>query len=241
MRLFCLVVIVLIANTLATAQTIILRDTVRLRDSSAIVTPLEPSAVAKKVRGIVDNDNDGNAPRHRNFLSDSIKSDGFVSQSFASGNRRDLSPNTTADLRLSAKIAGGITIDAEILDSDMPMDDDGVTNQINELSTVRISAAKDSTRLSIGDIVAVGNDNSLARFSKKIKLYNRIRTLIHKYNPLFALLLNSLAAYQNSNNCRNNQTYNLYSRFQNNSPFNIGAVKTLQPLIMITLVFLYAL
>ena len=169
MRLFCLVVIVLIANTLATAQTIILRDTVRLRDSSAIVVPLEPSAVAKKVRGIVDNDNDGNAPRHRNFMSDSIKSDGFVSQSFASGNRRDLSPNTTADLRLSAKIAGGITIDAEILDSDMPMDDEGVTNQINELSTVRITAAKDSTRLSIGDIVAVGNDNSLARFSKKIK------------------------------------------------------------------------
>lgn len=169
MRLFCLVVIVLIANTLTMAQTIILRDTVRLRDSSAIVVPLEPSAVAKKVRGIVDNDNDDNAPRHRNFLSDSIKSDGFVSQSFASGNRRDLSPNTTADLRLSAKIAGGITIDAEILDSDMPMDDDGVTNQINELSTVRITAAKDSTRLSIGDIVAVGNDNSLACFSKKIK------------------------------------------------------------------------
>ncbi|MBP5682147.1 MAG: hypothetical protein J6X05_02745 [Bacteroidales bacterium] len=171
MRRICLVaVIMLIANALADAQTIILRDTVRLRDSTAIVVPIEPSQVAKLARGIVDLDeDDDNAPQRRNFLSDSIKSDGFVSQSFASGNRRDLSPNTTADLRLNAKVAGGITVDAEILDSDMPMDDDGVTNQINELSTVRITASKDSTRLSIGDIVAVGDDNSLARFSKKIK------------------------------------------------------------------------
>ncbi|MBO4771293.1 MAG: hypothetical protein J5595_02010, partial [Bacteroidales bacterium] len=100
----------LIANALATAQTIILRDTVRLRDSSAIVLPLEPSPVAKMVRGIVDNDDDDNAPQRRNFLSDSIKSEGFISQSFASGNRRDISPNTTADLKLSAKLNGGITV-----------------------------------------------------------------------------------------------------------------------------------
>ena len=63
MRRICLVaVIILIANALATAQTIILRDTVRLRDSSAIVQPLEPSHVARIVRGIVDDDYDDNAP-----------------------------------------------------------------------------------------------------------------------------------------------------------------------------------
>lgn len=170
MRRICLVaVIMLIANALATAQTIILGDTVRLRDSSAIVVPIEPSQVAKAARGIVETDDDDDAPTRRNFLSDSIKSEGFVSQSFASGNRRDLSPNTTADLRLSAKLNGGILVSAEILDSDMPMDDEGVTNQINELSSVRITAAKDSTRLSVGDIVAENNSNSLARFSKKIK------------------------------------------------------------------------
>lgn len=170
MRRFCLVVVImLIANALATAQTIILRDTVRLRDSSAIVMPIEPSPVAKMVRGIVDLDDDDDAPPRRNFLSDSIKSEGFVSQSFASGNRRDLSPNTTADLKLSANLAGGITVNAEILDSDMPMDDDGVTNQVNELTSVRITATKDSTRLSVGDIVAENNSNSLARYSKKIK------------------------------------------------------------------------
>ncbi|MBO4772455.1 MAG: hypothetical protein J5595_07930, partial [Bacteroidales bacterium] len=50
-----------------------------------------------------------------------------------------------------------------------PMDDDGVTNQINELSSVRITASKDSTRLSVGDIVAYNNSNSLVRYSKKIK------------------------------------------------------------------------
>ena len=170
MRRFCLVaVIMLIANALATAQTIILGDTVRLRDSSAIVVPIEPSQVAKLARGIVDLDDDDDVPPRRNFLSDSIKSDGFVSQSFASGNRRDLSPNTTADLKLSAKLNGGITVNAEILDSDMPMDDDGVTNQVNELTSVRITATKDSTRLSVGDIVAENNSNSLVRYSKKIK------------------------------------------------------------------------
>ncbi|MBR3713268.1 MAG: hypothetical protein IKM98_08745, partial [Bacteroidales bacterium] len=170
MRRICLVaVIVLIANALANAQTIILRDTVRLRDSSAIVEPLEPSHVARIVRGIVDVDDDYNAPPRRNFLSDSVMSEGYLSQSFASGNRRDLSPNTTADLKLGAKLSGGIAINAEILDSDMPMDDDGVTNQINELTSVRITASKDSTRLSVGDIVAENNTNSLVRYSKKIK------------------------------------------------------------------------
>ena len=170
MRRICLVaVIILIANALANAQTIILRDTVRLRDSSAIVQPLEPSHVAKIVRGIADVDDDDNAPRRRNFLSDSVMSEGYLSQSFASGNRRDLSPNTTADLKLGAKLSGGIAINAEILDSDMPMDDEGVTNQINELTSVRITASKDSTRLSVGDIVAENNTNSLVRYSKKIK------------------------------------------------------------------------
>nr|MCR5454213.1 hypothetical protein [Bacteroidales bacterium] len=154
----------------ANAQTIHLRDTVRLRDSSAIIVPLPPSPVAKKVRGIADpNDDLYEQNTRRNFLSDSIKSEGFVSQSFASGNRRDLSPNTIADLKVSAKLAGGIEVAANIQDSDMPMDDEGVTNQITELSSVLITASKDSTRLSVGDIVAVGNGHTLTNFSKKIK------------------------------------------------------------------------
>ena len=172
MRRFLAAAILLITTTLAAnAQTIILGDTVRLRDSSAIIVPLQPSTVAKIARGIIDDDDDDltTPPPHHNLLSDSVISEGYIAQSFASGNRRDLSPNTNADLKVSAKTAGGITVAATIIDSDMPMDDEGVTNQINELSSVLITAAKDSTQLSVGDIVATSNTHKLVSFSKKIK------------------------------------------------------------------------
>lgn len=169
MRRLCVVaLILLLADIAATAQTFILHDTIRLRDSSSIIPPIEPSDVAKRARGIIDKDNDDEATRRSPF-ADSITSKGYISQSFASGNRRDLSPNTTADLSVRARLASGVNIAAEVLDSDMPMDDDGVTNQVNELSSVRITASKDSTRLSIGDIVANNNRQTLAKFSKKIK------------------------------------------------------------------------
>lgn len=165
-----LMAIITTTSLTANAQTIRLRDTVRLRDSSSIIIPLKPSPIAQKVRGISDHNNDPEILHtRRNILNDSIKSEGFVSQSFASGNRRDLSPNTTADLKVSAKMAGGIVVTADIADSDMPMDDEGVTNQISELSSVLITAAKDSTILSVGDIVAGDNRHTLTSFSKKIK------------------------------------------------------------------------
>ncbi len=169
LRLWMAMLLVFMALA-AQAQTIIMHDTIRLRDTSVIVTPIEPSSVAKSVRGIVangDDEDDGDARSH--FFSDSIQSKGYISQSFASGNRRDLSPNTTADLSVSAVVAGGVEVKADILDSDMPMDDEGVTNQINELSSILITAKKDSTMLSVGDIVANNDINSLSRFSKKIK------------------------------------------------------------------------
>lgn len=165
----CIAVMLILASLSVQAQTIILGDTIKLRDTSVIVCPIEPSHVARAARAtsLAIDAPDASSPTLS--LSDSILSEGYISQSFSGGNNHDISPNTTADLSLSATIVGGLEVGAHVVDCNMPIDDNGVTNQINELSSILITAKKDSTTLSIGDIVAQNTNKSLSNFSKKIK------------------------------------------------------------------------
>lgn len=169
MQRLWIVAMLILASLSVKAQTIVLGDTIKLRDTTIIVCPIEPSHVARAARMSLLDTSNSDTPYPTRLLSDSITSEGYVSQSFAGGNNHDISPNTTADLSLSANMVGGVEVSAHVIDYNMPIDDNGVTNQINELSSILITAKKDSSIISIGDIVARNSNNSLSNFSKKIK------------------------------------------------------------------------
>lgn len=141
----------------------------KIHDTSEIVVPIEQSAVARRVFGFDDAYIDaGSNSTASSFFTDSISKSGFVTQQFTNGNNRNLSQNTVTDLSISAKIKG-LNVAAHVVDSDMPVNDDGVTSQISELGSVLITVSADSTYMAVGDTVVMRADTRMANFSKKVR------------------------------------------------------------------------
>lgn len=139
-----------------------------LRDTDIIVIPIEPSVAAKQILGIELQD-DIDETKKESFLSDSVKANGYISQTVTNGNNKNLSQNTLTDLKVSTTFGNDIKISAQIQDANMPVDNDGSTNQISELSSAVLSLQKDSTIFSAGDIMISQNNSQLFNFQKKIK------------------------------------------------------------------------
>lgn len=134
------------------------------RDSSLIVRYMEPSS---QIKHLLHTDLD-NKP-HNDFFADSINKQGYVQRSINNGNNKDLSISTQMDLKLHGKLNGGLEIDARIVDSDMPVDADGTTCKVSELSQTTVTVSKNGVSVSAGDLRVVDDQSLFTSLSKKIK------------------------------------------------------------------------
>lgn len=130
---------------------------------SIIVDKLEPSQPVRQLLGL-------DQPQKEPFMPpDSLEKHGYLQKSLANGNNKNLSQSTQTDLKISGPIGGGVYIEAQIEDSEMPVDDDGATRQISELSSAQISLRKGGTILSAGDIFLNQSGTEFINYNKKIK------------------------------------------------------------------------
>ena len=136
-----------------------------LRDSSVIVLRLEPSEIQKKILGLSLEET---LEEKQPFFSDSIQKSGYISQSINGGNNKDFSQNSLTNLEISSQMPLGMKIRAKVYDGDMPVDENGCTNQISQLSSFNILVSKDSNFLSFGDTTVFSRFSSV-KFSKKIR------------------------------------------------------------------------
>lgn len=131
---------------------------------SIIVPRLEPSKPVQRLLGIEED-----AHQTRSHPADSLIKHGYLQKSLANGNNKNLSQSTQTDLTIEGPIGGGFTIEANISDSDMPVDEDGATRQISELSNASISIRKGKTVFSAGDIFLRQMGTEYVNYQKKIK------------------------------------------------------------------------
>ncbi len=132
-------------------------------NDSVIVERLEPSQPVRALLGL------DQPEKEREMPADSLEKHGYMQKSLANGNNKNLSQSTQTDLQISGPIGGGFTVDVSILDSDMPVDDDGTTRQISELSSAQISVSKGGSKFSAGDIFLNQNGTDFINYNKKIK------------------------------------------------------------------------
>lgn len=138
---------------------------------SIIVPRLEPSKPVQRLLGIEE---DNSQPR--SYPADSLTKHGYLQKSLANGNNKNLLQSTQTDLTISGPIGGGFTLEAAISESDMPVDDDGATRQISELSNASISIRKGNSMFSAGDIFLNQYGTEFINYNKKIKGF-RLSTL----------------------------------------------------------------
>ncbi len=142
--------------------------TSQLRDTNIIVVRLEPSDIAKKILGIENSEQILETENNSAFF-DSVETSGYISQTLTNGNTKNLSQNTQTDLKISTTVYDDVKISAAIQDFNMPVDDEGTTSQVSELSAAVITLQKDSTQISVGDLLIKQTDSQLFNFQKKIK------------------------------------------------------------------------
>ena len=133
-------------------------------NDSIIVPRLSPSKPEQRLLGIEE---DNSQPR--SYPADSLTKHGYLQKSLANGNNKNLSQSTQTDLTISGPIGGGFTLEAAISESDMPVDDDGATRQISELSNASISIRKGKSVFSAGDIFLNQYGTEFINYNKKIK------------------------------------------------------------------------
>ena len=124
---------------------------------------LDPSQPVRSLLGLDQEE------KQRIMPPDSLQKHGFMQKSVANGNNKNLSQSTQTDLQISGPIGGGFEVDANIQDSDMPMDDEGTTRQISELSSAQISVSKGGSKFSAGDIFLNQYGTEFINYNKKIK------------------------------------------------------------------------
>lgn len=139
-------------------------------NDSIITERLEPSQPVRTILGLDQEE------KQRQIPTDSLEKHGFMQKSVANGNNKNLSQSTQTDLQILGPIGGGFEIEANIQDSDMPMDDEGTTRQISELSSAQISISKGGSKFSAGDIFLNQYGTEFINYNKKIKGF-RLSTL----------------------------------------------------------------
>ncbi|MBP5502259.1 MAG: hypothetical protein J6Y24_05665, partial [Bacteroidales bacterium] len=132
-------------------------------NDSIITERLEPSQPVRTLLGLDQEE------KQRQIPTDSLEKHGFMQKSVANGNNKNLSQSTQTDLQILGPIGGGFEIEANIQDSDMPMDDEGTTRQISELSSAQISISKGGSKFSAGDIFLNQYGTEFINYNKKIK------------------------------------------------------------------------
>ncbi|MCQ2976037.1 MAG: hypothetical protein MJ211_14645 [Bacteroidales bacterium] len=138
---------------------------IRAYSQDLIVEKLEPSIQTLRILGIEKELNE----KEKNPKLDSLEKKGYMTKTLSNGNNKNLSNSTETDLEVSGPIGGGFTLYAKVQESEMPVDDDGTTRQISELSSAVVQLKNKNTTFSAGDIFISQSGTDFSNFQKKIK------------------------------------------------------------------------
>ena len=105
-----------------------------------------------------------------NFLNSSgLKKSGSISRGIAVGNNQNTGLTSDFNLQLSGKISPGIEIQANITDSNIPIQADGSSQNLREFDNVFIRLISEKSMLAVGDLIVKPSENYFMKFNKKVK------------------------------------------------------------------------
>ena len=115
-------------------------------------------------------------------LFNGLKTKGYISRGITSGNNQNAVTNAALDLEISGKLSKDITLRANIFDTNIPIQENGYSQNITDFDRIFIELFADNWLVRAGDISLQNQDSYFMPISKQVaglrveaKLNNRLK------------------------------------------------------------------
>lgn len=99
---------------------------------------------------------------------DGLHTAGNITRGLTTGNNQNGVVNSSLDLQIAGKLSDKVTLKAAILDTNLPIQENGNTYKLNEFDRVFIELFSDNWSINAGDIYLKNNETSFLKFTKKV-------------------------------------------------------------------------
>jgi hypothetical protein len=99
---------------------------------------------------------------------DGLDASGTLTRGVTVGNNQNAVSNSMLDLQIAGKLSDKVTLKASIVDTNLPIQENGNTYKLNEFDRVFIELYTDDWSINAGDIYLNNNETEFLRFNKKI-------------------------------------------------------------------------
>ncbi|WP_111706888.1 hypothetical protein [Lutibacter citreus] len=111
---------------------------------------------------------------------------GNITRGLTVGNNQNGVVNSSLDLQIAGKLSDKITLKASIIDTNLPIQENGNTYKLNEFDRVFMELFSDNWSLNAGDIYLNNQETSFLNFNKKVSGL-RVNTKINNENSEIAI------------------------------------------------------
>jgi len=130
---------------------------------------LDRDLITEKTNDLTGLYNPIKANRNKNIkLFDGLYTSGSISRGVTTGNNQDAVVNSNFNLQIQGNLSENIGIRASITDNDVPLQEGGYTQRIDEFDRVFIELFSKNWKINAGDVYLQNNENYFLRFNKKV-------------------------------------------------------------------------
>lgn len=113
-------------------------------------------------------------------LFDGLNTSGSISRGVTIGNNQNSVLNSELDLQISGKISENVTLRASIQDANIPIQESGYSQRLDEFDQVFIELESKSWKIRAGDVNLENTNTRFMRFQKKVQGVGITATLPHE-------------------------------------------------------------
>ncbi|QXP63328.1 hypothetical protein [Polaribacter sp. HaHaR_3_91] len=101
-------------------------------------------------------------------LFDGLQTKGFITRGITSGNNQNAVTNSALDLEISGKLSKDVTLKANIFDTNIPIQENGYSQDITDFDRIFIEMFTDNWRVKAGDISLQNTKSYFLPFTKQV-------------------------------------------------------------------------
>jgi len=101
-------------------------------------------------------------------LFDGLKTSGFITRGFTSGNNQSTVTNSSMDLNIEGKLSDKVSIRANIFDTNIPLQENGYSQSITDFERIFIELYSKNWRVKAGDVNLRNQQSYFLNFDKQV-------------------------------------------------------------------------
>lgn len=158
---------------------------------------------------------------------DGLTTGGSISRGFTVGNNQDAVLNSNLDLQISGYLSDKVQLRASITDTNIPLQEGGFTQRLNEFDRVFIELFSDKWSVKAGDVNLMNTTSNFLRFNKKVAGVAIDATIHHSDSKTEAYASGAIVRGQFARNT-------IIAQEANQGPYRINGTNVEQLLLIIS-------